>query len=545
MSLPTESAARGVRGQLKNLSVGAKILVAVAVMAIVAAVTGGVAWTRLGSLHEKTASLESVNIERLNSLVDIEDGLANVYRGLAAYNLPTLSDAQRAGYEKETKDAQGRVDAALANYISSAGGSAVWKSNANGFSAAWYEYRGMLNVFVFGDAPPAGVSVPTDQNEAIDKFGVVEGGMNDSVAALRKLERSEVAIATESANDVATSGKTIILVVVIAGVIVAMILGWLIGRSVARRLRTVADVLDAVADGDLTRHAPTDSHDEVGLMAMAVNRATESIRQTVAALAHSARTLGESSQQLSMSAEAIAGNAQETSNQTNLLAHSTGEVSASVQTVAAGTEEMGSAIREISQSANDAVQVAAQAVSAAAATNATVAKLGDSSIEIGNVVKVITSIAEQTNLLALNATIEAARAGEAGKGFAVVANEVKDLAQETAKATEDISRRVEAIQADTGSAVTAIEQISGIIAQINDYQMTIASAVEEQTATTNEMSRSIAEASHGSTSIADNVAKVASAAQATTATVAETQSSAQALARMSAELQGLVTRFKV
>ena len=146
-------------------------------------------------------------------------------------------------------------------------------------------------------------------------------------------------------------------------------------------------------------------------------------------------------------------------------------------------------------------------------TNATVAKLGESSAEIGNVIKVITSIAQQTNLLALNATIEAARAGEAGKGFAVVANEVKELAKQTAKATEDISRKIEAIQNDTKGAVEAIAQIGKIINQINDIQNTIASAVEEQTATTGEISRNVAEAAKGSNEIAQNITGVAQAAQ--------------------------------
>lgn len=171
------------------------------------------------------------------------------------------------------------------------------------------------------------------------------------------------------------------------------------------------------------------------------------------------------------------------------------------------------------------------------------AKLGESSAEIGNVIKVINSIAQQTNLLALNATIEAARAGEAGKGFAVVANEVKELAQETAKATEDIRRRIQAIQSDTEAAVSAITEISRIIAQINDTQSTIASAVEEQTATTNEMGRNVTEAATGSNDIAENITGVARSASETTTAAATTSQAAEELARMAAELQQLVGQF--
>ncbi len=169
----------------------------------------------------------------------------------------------------------------------------------------------------------------------------------------------------------------------------------------------------------------------------------------------------------------------------------TEQVNRNLQTVATGAEEMSATIKEIAKNASEAARVASEAVKSAATTNATVSKLGDSSVEIGQVIKVITSIAQQTNLLALNATIEAARAGEAGKGFAVVANEVKELAKQTAKATEDISQKINAIQGDTKSAVDAIGNISGIINQINDISNTIATAVEEQSATTNEMSRNV------------------------------------------------------
>nr|WP_243851472.1 methyl-accepting chemotaxis protein [Modestobacter marinus] len=204
---------------------------------------------------------------------------------------------------------------------------------------------------------------------------------------------------------------------------------------------------------------------------------------------------------------------------------------------------MGASIREISSNAAEAVRVAASAVAEARATTGTIEALGTSSQEIGAVVRTITSIAEQTNLLALNATIEAARAGEAGRGFAVVADEVKDLARETARATEDIARRVEAIQGDTAGAVAAIGRISTVIASINDSQLTIASAVEEQTATTGEMSRSLQEAAGGTTEIAGNIGGVSAAAQSTIEALGQTRVSVDELARMAAGLRASVSRF--
>jgi methyl-accepting chemotaxis protein len=216
-----------------------------------------------------------------------------------------------------------------------------------------------------------------------------------------------------------------------------------------------------------------------------------------------------------------------------------------VNTVAASTEEMSASIREIAANANEAASVASSAVGTAENATTTVSKLGTSSAEIGQVIRVITEIAEQTNLLALNATIEAARAGEAGKGFAVVANEVKELAKETAAATEDIGQRIVAIQGDAQAASLAIEEISTVIGQISDIQNTIASAVEEQTATTNEITRHVTEAATGANEIAASITGVAQAAHDTSSGAASTQVSARDLAQLADELNRSVTRFVV
>ena len=320
--------------------------------------------------------------------------------------------------------------------------------------------------------------------------------------------------------------------------------GLLAVRSVARPVARLQERLRLLADGDLTAPPEQWDGDEVGEMGRALETAQASLRATVQSLSGSADELGAASEEMSAASGSIAGSAEETAAQSGVVSAAAEQVSRNVQTLSTGAEEMGLSIREIAQNAFEAAQVGADAVAAASATTDTVVRLGDSSRQIGDVVKTITGIAEQTNLLALNATIEAARAGESGKGFAVVANEVKELARETARATEDIGRRVEAIQADTAGAVAAIAGISEVIARMNDYSTTIASAVEEQTATTTEMSRNVAQAAAGSGEIARTIVGVSTSAEATTAGVQDTARAASELARMSAGLQDLVAGFR-
>jgi methyl-accepting chemotaxis protein len=319
-------------------------------------------------------------------------------------------------------------------------------------------------------------------------------------------------------------------------------------RQQAVDLRTkvegILEVVNSASRGDLTREIKVKGADAIGQMGEGLSTFLANLRHSVSSIAEMAQTLASSSRELTAVSQQMASNAEETAAQANVASAAAEQVSKNVTTVATGADEMGASIREIAKNANEAARVATAAVKVAEKTNDNVAKLGESSAEIGNVIKVITSIAQQTNLLALNATIEAARAGEAGKGFAVVANEVKELAKQTAKATEDISRKIEAIQTDTKGAVDSIGQIGKIINQINDIQNAIASAVEEQTATTGEISRNVAEAAKGSSEIAQNITGVAQAARSTTEGASNTKDSADGLSKMAVELQELVGRFK-
>ena len=274
-----------------------------------------------------------------------------------------------------------------------------------------------------------------------------------------------------------------------------------------------------------------------------VNETLATIAAPLKATAENASTLASSSEELTAVSQIMASTAEETAVQANVVSAASEQVSRNVASVATASEEMQASIREIAKNANDSARVAKNAVSVAHTTNETMKKLGESSQEIGNVIKVITSIAQQTNLLALNATIEAARAGEAGKGFAVVANEVKELAKQTAKATEEISQKIEAIQGVTKGAVTAIEEIGTIINQINDISNSIATAVEEQTVTTNEIGRSVTEASQGVNDIAKNIAGVATSAKNTTQGANDTKAASLELSKMATVLQASVAQF--
>ena len=310
-----------------------------------------------------------------------------------------------------------------------------------------------------------------------------------------------------------------------------------------QKAHTLLSTVKAAASGDLTQSVTVQGEDAIGQVGEGLKLLLDAFRESIASFARASAQLSAASGQLSSVSTDMSAAAEETASQSTTVGAAAEQVSRNLQTVAAGAEEMSASANEIAANAVEAAKVASDAVTIAGSTNKIMLKLGDSSAEIGNVIKLITSIAQQTNLLALNATIEAARAGESGKGFAVVANEVKELAKATTEAAEDISQKIEAIQTDTKGAVDAITKITGVITHINDIANMIASSVEEQTATTNEISHNVTEAATGGSEIARNINGVATAAESTAKGASDSQMAAMELAGMADDLQRLVNRF--
>lgn len=341
---------------------------------------------------------------------------------------------------------------------------------------------------------------------------------------------------TSSMSHIGTWGFGILIICIIAALAFIRKPLALFGKMVG--------LLGKVKDGDLTTEVDIHSKDEIGVMGEALNETIKSMRSALESIGKESQTLAGSAEEMTSVSEQITSNASSTSEKAAQASESAALVNQNIDSVAAAAEEMSATIVEIAQSANDAARVAGLGVDTAAKANETVTKLGERSDEIGNVVNLISSVAEQTNLLALNATIEAARAGAAGKGFAVVANEVKELAKETAKATEDIVHRIEAIQEETKSAISSIQEFEKVTQQVNEISSTIAGAVEEQSATTSEISKSVSEAAQGSGEIAQGIADVAEMAENTAQGIKDTKQTIADLAHMASNLEELIKRFR-
>jgi methyl-accepting chemotaxis protein len=366
--------------------------------------------------------------------------------------------------------------------------------------------------------------------------------VDDANAAIR----TEQAASAQSASSALSIGTIVSSVVTVLAILLCCAIAYRTARSITRPISETVGVLRNMAEGegDLTRRVAQGTGDELGEMGRFFNIFIVKLEGLIGRVATSTQGVAGSSENLFAVSHQMGVGAEETSMQANVVAAAAEQVTRNLQTVAAATEEMTASISEISKNAAAAAGIASRAVERAHVANIAMERLGLASAEIGEVVKVINSVAQQTKMLALNATIEAARAGAAGKGFAVVANEVKDLANETAKATKQISEKIEAIRSGTHEAVSVIGDISGIIEQMHDISTTIASAVEEQIATTREIARNVSEAAIGESHVTENITSVAQAARMTSGGAKTTQNAAGELAGMAAELQRIVGVFK-
>ncbi|BEL07085.1 hypothetical protein Q0Z83_052760 [Actinoplanes sichuanensis] len=536
MSEPVPSAAR-LAG---NVRIGTKILVVVLMVAALGGAVGLFALRQMSTLSD-AAEGEYAQTLKAQAIADMRSAF-NRTRINALEYLLAGDDTTRATEQKEFQDEVANI-ATLTDGYQALAGTPAERDSIESFTGDWTNYLALVTDRLF----PLAEQGRIDQVRTIRAQDIkpLVDSMRDDLTALSNAAVAEARDSHEGANGAYSSGRAIIITSIVVVLLVGSAVAVLFARGITRPLAHCVQVLRRIDDGDLTARTEIGGGDEIGELATALNHTAGAVATTVRQVRDDAEALSSTSARLSVIAEELTRSAQTTAEQAGSVSAAAEVISSNVQTVAAGTEEMSASIREIATSAGASAQVAGSATTAAQRTSDTMAKLGQASAEITEVINAITSIAEQTNLLALNATIEAARAGESGKGFAVVASEVKDLAQETARATEDISKRIAAIQSDTDAAVAAIGDIGDVIAQINDYATTIAAAVEEQTATTGEMGRNVAEAASGSGHIAADITNVAATANQTTQSADEARTTAAELAGMAQRLGSAVSNYRL
>ena len=571
--------------RFKRRSISTKLGGAFALVIAFAVAIGGSTIARLAGVRDRVDAMTARSLPQIAGATALVEQVAELRR-LVLLDLAASSPEDKQLAEAAVDAGGAAFAAALAAYRASVTQADVQALLAQ-FRPEWASYlRSQRELLAAARTPGTSAEGSPGRATSRAQFDAARA----TLGAIVETTRRDGAASAAGIYGVIRSIRWWVAIVLAISVVLGTAIAFAITRLVVGPVRQLEVAARAMAHGELDTGAiDHDIDDEIGALAGSFGRSTAALSAVVGELqlllhaaqrgqvgirgdagrfegvygelvagtnalldtlvsplqfvARNADALTASSEQLTAVSQRLGGSAAEASSLAQLVSTAAGHVSRSTLSVATSTEEMAASIKEIAKNASESARVAGQAVKMAGTTNATVGKLGDSAIAISKVVKVITAIAQQTNLLALNATIEAARAGEAGKGFAVVANEVKELAKETAKATEDIGHSIESIQASTQDAIAAIGHIGAIIAQIDDISTTIASAVEQQSATTNEMGRNVGESARGTTEIANNVATVAHTARDTANGAGQTLTAATDLARMASELKQLISKF--
>jgi methyl-accepting chemotaxis protein len=529
---------RAAGSPVRNARISTKIMANVVLTSTIFVGVGLMGVTQTNNLSERTQELHRQKVTGLEVIATVRGVVGDVQAAAMLQSFsPTHPDT---GARQRTIEA---LDAELLEQLAQLR-SLRWGAERQEQLARFVtDYRSWQSTRDAGVQSSRRLGTKQAAEEAIDRTQSLTGRLVSDMDTIFVAVVAEVADSAAGAKAAAARSERLMLMLLAGGIVAAVVLGLVAAREISRPLRRTVEVLKLVAGGDLTHQLDVTSGDEVGQMGEALNRTMALLRSTMRSIGDNVTTLASASDELAVVSSSMSESAALTSSQAVAAASSAEQVSASVQTVAVAAEELGASIREVAQHALAAATIAESGAAEARGANSTVAELSGSSAQIEQVVQLITAIAGRTHLLALNATIEAARAGEAGLGFAVVAREVKQLAQQTADATGDVSRAVLQIQGGSDNAAGAIVRIGEVIETVNENQGTIATAMEEQTATTSEISANALYAADGSTQIARSISAVADAAATTTSGAMQTQDSAAELSRMASELRILVGQF--